>query len=95
MQNNGKLVHKGIRYLTGDKWWHIAVPEAQGIINPTIVATLAPPSKDPITGLVFSDYKVIDKNIELLADTIKNWILLKECLTLRKNCFNLLQLSTR
>lgn len=91
-----EISSQGIRYLTGDKWWHIAVPEAQGIINPTIVATLAPPSKDPITGLVFSDYKVIDKNIELLADTIKNWILLKRMPNSeKKNCFNLLQLSTR
>ncbi|BDH79645.1 MAG TPA: DUF3344 domain-containing protein [Methanothermobacter sp.] len=67
----------GLRQLTGDRWWHIAVPEAQGIIDPTIVATNSEPVTDPDTGLSYSLYKIIPANIEHLADTIKGWVNLK------------------
>ncbi|HOK72487.1 MAG TPA: cobaltochelatase subunit CobN [Methanothermobacter sp.] len=67
----------GLRQLTGDRWWHIAISETQGIIDPTIVATNSNPITDPDTGLSYSLYKIIPANIEHLADTIKGWVKLK------------------
>jgi len=68
----------GLRQLTGDRWWHIAISEAQGIIDPTIVATNSEPITDPDTGLSYSLYEIIPANIEHLADTIKGWVKLKK-----------------
>ncbi|MEM4525551.1 MAG: cobaltochelatase subunit CobN, partial [Methanothermobacter sp.] len=67
----------GLRQLTGDRWWHIAISEAQGIIDSTIVATNSEPVTDPDTGLSYSLYEIIPANIEHLADTIRNWVKLK------------------
>ncbi|HIH61607.1 MAG TPA: DUF3344 domain-containing protein [Methanobacteriales archaeon] len=67
----------GLRQLTGDRWWHIAVSESQGIIDPAIVATNSEPITDPDTGLSYSLYEIIPANIEHLADEIKGWVKLK------------------
>ncbi|WBF08748.1 cobaltochelatase subunit CobN [Methanothermobacter thermautotrophicus] len=67
----------GLRQLTGDRWWHIAVSESQGIIDSTIVATNSEPITDPDTGLSYSLYEIIPANIEHLADEIKGWVKLK------------------
>ena len=66
----------GLRVLEGDKWWQIAVLEAQGLMDPTFVGGLKT-TEDPSTGGTVGDYVPYTKNIELMATTIGNWIDLK------------------
>ncbi|WP_255772533.1 cobaltochelatase subunit CobN [Methanothermobacter sp. K4] len=66
----------GLGQITGDRWWHIAVPEAQGNMDPALVATKSEPVTDPITGLRYSLYQVINENIRDVTLTVRNWVML-------------------
>lgn len=66
----------GLGALGGDKWWHIAISEAQGAVTPTFVGGYAY-TIDENTGASISGYVPHDGNIEVLADSIYNWALLK------------------
>jgi len=66
----------GLRQISGDRWWHIAIPEAQGNIDPTLMATASEPITDNATGLRYSVYDVISENIRDLVLTVRNWVML-------------------
>jgi cobaltochelatase CobN len=66
----------GLNALTGDKWWHIAILEDQGIVDPIFVGGKAE-TVDPLTGTTISSYVPYEQNIELLANKISSWTALK------------------
>ena len=66
----------GLGALGGDKWWHIAISEAQGAVTPTFVGGYDY-SIDEDTGASISGYVPHDGNIEVLANSLYNWALLK------------------
>lgn len=66
----------GLGALGGDKWWHIAISEAQGAVTPTFVGGYAY-TIDENTGASISGYVPHDGNIEVLANSLYNWALLK------------------
>ena len=66
----------GLGALGGDKWWHIAISEAQGAVTPTFVGGYAY-SIDNDTGASISGYVPHDGNIEVLCNSLYNWALLK------------------
>ena len=59
-----------------DKWWHVAIGEAQGIIEATFVGGVTHEISQS-TGAECSGYKPHDTNIDLLTDRIISWIDLK------------------
>lgn len=59
-----------------DKWWHVAIGEAQGIIEATFVGGVTHEISQS-TGAERSGYKPHDTNIDLLTDRIISWIDLK------------------
>ncbi len=66
----------GLGALGGDKWWHIAISEAQGAVTPTFVGGYAY-TIDNNTGASISGYVPHDGNIEVLCNSLYNWALLK------------------
>lgn len=71
-----ELDSKGLSATAGDRWWHIAILEAQGIIEPTFIGGLAT-TIDSVTGAAIGDYVPLVKNIKRMASRIKNWTRLK------------------
>ena len=59
-----------------DKWWHVAIGEAQGIIEATFVGGVTHEISNK-TGAQRSGYKSHDINIDLFTDRISSWINLK------------------
>lgn len=59
-----------------DKWWHVAIGEAQGIIEATFVGGVTH-EISANTGAQRSGYKPHEVNIDLLTDRIVSWIDLK------------------
>ncbi|MEO0508767.1 MAG: cobaltochelatase subunit CobN [Verrucomicrobiota bacterium] len=57
--------------------YRIAMPEIQGISQPTVVAATSSPSIDSITGLRLVTTLSIDSQIESLAERVRNWNRLK------------------
>ena len=66
----------GLGALGGDKWWHVAISEAQGAVTPTFVGGYDY-SIDADTGASISGYIPHDGNIEVLCNSLYNWALLK------------------
>ena len=66
----------GLGALGGDKWWHIAISEAQGAVTPTFVGGYDY-SIDDNTGASISGYVPHEGNIEVLCNSLYNWALLK------------------
>ncbi len=56
-----------------DKWWHVAIGEAQGIIEATFVGGVTHEISAE-TGAERSGYKPHDINIDLLTDRVVSWI---------------------
>ena len=76
--NNGEweLSTTGLPGNRSDKWWHVAIGEAQGIIEATFVGGVTH-EISPNTGAERSGYKPHDTNIDLLTNRIVSWIDLK------------------
>jgi len=71
-----ELGTSGLRNIAGDKWWHVAIREAQGITDPIFVGGMDQ-VLDKKTGGEISGYVPYEGNIILMADTLKNWVKLK------------------
>ena len=59
-----------------DKWWHVAIGEAQGIIDGTFVGGVTNEISNT-TGAQRTGYKPHETNIDLFTDRIISWIDLK------------------
>lgn len=59
-----------------DKWWHVAIGEAQGIIEATFVGGVTKQISNK-TGALRTGYKPHEVNIDLFTDRIISWIDLK------------------
>jgi len=59
-----------------DKWWHVAIGEAQGIIDATFVGGVTNEISNT-TGAQRTGYKPHETNIDLFTDRIISWIDLK------------------
>ena len=59
-----------------DKWWHVAIGEAQGIIEATFVGGVTHQVSNK-TGALRTGYKPHEINIDLFTDRIISWIDLK------------------
>ncbi|WP_407379190.1 cobaltochelatase subunit CobN [Methanobrevibacter sp.] len=59
-----------------DKWWHVAIGEAQGIIEATFVGGVTNEISN-LTGAQRTGYKPHETNIDLFSDRIISWINLK------------------
>jgi cobaltochelatase CobN len=71
-----KMDSKGLSAVRGDRWWHIAILEAQGIIEPTFIGGQST-KLDLETGAAIIGYVPEDANIARMASRIKNWARLK------------------
>lgn len=71
-----ELSSEGLSTVAGDRWWHIAILEAQGIIEPTFIGGKST-YIDPETGAAIVGYIPQEANIERMTERIKNWTLLK------------------
>ena len=56
-----------------DKWWHVAIGEAQGIIEATFVGGVTNKISET-TGAKLTGYKSHETNIDLFTDRIVSWI---------------------
>lgn len=56
-----------------DKWWHVAIGEAQGIIEATFVGGVTHEISSK-TGAQLSGFKAHEKNIDLFTKRIVSWI---------------------
>ena len=76
--NNGEweLSTTGLPGNRSDKWWHVAIGEAQGIIEATFVGGVTH-EISPNTGAERSGYKPHDTNIDLFTSRIVSWMDLK------------------
>ena len=76
--NNGEweLSTTGLPGNRSDKWWHVAIGEAQGIIEATFVGGVTH-EISPNTGAERSGYKPHDTNIDLFTNRIVSWMDLK------------------
>ncbi|MGC9516170.1 MAG: cobaltochelatase subunit CobN [Methanomicrobiales archaeon] len=71
-----ELSSEGLSTVSGDRWWHIAILEAQGIIEPTFIGGKST-YIDPKTGAAIIGYIPQEANIERMTDKIKNWTVLR------------------
>ncbi len=71
-----ELGSSGLRNIAGDKWWHIAILEAQGIVSPIFVGGQGV-TLDPNTGAKVQGYIPYTPNIKLLGKTLNGWTHLK------------------
>ncbi len=60
----------------GSKWWHIAILEAQGIIEYTFVGG-ATTEIDPQTGAKITGYNPQEENIEYMTKRVASWVKLQ------------------
>ncbi|WP_287382422.1 DUF3344 domain-containing protein, partial [Methanobacterium sp.] len=70
------LSTSGLPTISGDKWWHITILEAQGEIEPTFVGGMKS-VPDPVTGAAIIGYVPQEENINSMADKILGWVQLK------------------
>lgn len=71
-----ELSNEGLSTVSGDRWWHITILEAQGIIEPTFIGGKSS-TIDPRTGVEIIGYIPQMENIHRMVDRIKNWVALK------------------
>jgi len=71
-----ELSNEGLSTVAGDRWWHIAILEAQGIIEPTFIGGNST-YIDPETGAAIIGYVPQEDNIERMTERIKNWTVLR------------------
>jgi cobaltochelatase CobN len=67
------LSTSGLPTNSGDKWWHIAIEEAQGEIDPTFVGGMSTVI-DSSTGAAIVGYVPQEENINSMADKVKGWV---------------------
>ena len=66
----------GLTTEKSDKWWHVSIAEAQGIIDATFIGGAASYISNT-TGARIVTYIPYDRNIELLTQRIDSWVDLK------------------
>ena len=66
-----------------DKWWHVAISEAQGVIDATFVGGFKKTISND-TGAVITGYVPHYKNIDAFTDRISKWIDLRYALNINK-----------
>ena len=66
----------GLTSEKSDKWWHVTIAEAQGIIDATFIGGASSYISD-LTGARIVTYISHEGNIDLLADRINAWVDLK------------------
>ena len=71
-----ELGSTGLTTEKSDKWWHITIAEAQGIIDATFIGGASSYISN-LTGARITTYIPHQGNIELLADRIDSWVDLK------------------
>ncbi len=73
----------GLTTERSDKWWHISIAEAQGIIDATFIGG-ADGYISNLTGARIVTYIPYTRNIDLLADRIDSWVNLRYALNSEK-----------
>lgn len=71
-----ELESSGLPLDNGSKWWHVAILEAQGIIEYTFVGGKTT-TIDPYTGAAIVGYDPQEENIEYMAERIASWVKLQ------------------
>ena len=71
-----ELSSTGLTTEKSDKWWHVTIAEAQGIIDATFIGGASNYISN-LTGARITTYIPHIENIELLADRIDSWVDLK------------------
>ena len=66
----------GLTTEKSDKWWHISIAEAQGIIDATFIGGAASYTSN-LTGARIVTYIPYERNIALLTERIDSWVDLK------------------
>ena len=78
-----ELGTSGLTTEKSDKWWHISIAEAQGIIDATFIGGAASYISN-LTGARIVTYIPYERNIELLTDRIDSWADLRYALNSEK-----------
>jgi len=73
----------GLTTERSDKWWHISIAEAQGIIDATFIGG-ADSYISNLTGARIVTYIPYERNIELLTERIDSWVDLRYALNSEK-----------
>ncbi|MBR1610606.1 MAG: cobaltochelatase subunit CobN, partial [Methanobrevibacter sp.] len=71
-----ELGSTGLTTEKSDKWWHVAIAEAQGIIDATFIGGVSSYISD-LTGARIVTYISHVRNIDLLTDRVDSWVDLK------------------
>ncbi len=71
-----ELSANGLGVTDGEKWWHIAILEAQGVVDPIFIGGMDE-TIDPLTGGSVSGYVPYTPNINLVCKTVAAWVQLK------------------
>lgn len=68
-----ELSSTGLTTTMSDKWWHVSIAEAQGIIDATFIGGAAKTLSQK-TGALITGYSPHHENINLLTDRISSWV---------------------
>ena len=68
-----ELGSTGLTTDKSDKWWHVAIAEAQGIIGATFIGGVSPYISN-LTGARIVTYIPHERNIDLLTDRVDSWV---------------------
>lgn len=68
-----ELSNTGLPVQSSDKWWHVTIAEAQGIIDATFIGG-ASKRISTTTGAEITGYVPHLKNIDLLGDRVSAWV---------------------
>jgi len=71
-----ELGSTGLTTEKSDKWWHVAIAEAQGIIDATFIGGISSYISN-LTGARIVTYIPHERNIDLLTDRVDSWVDLK------------------
>lgn len=71
-----ELGSTGLTTEKSDKWWHVAIAEAQGIIDATFIGGVSSYISN-LTGARIVTYISHERNIDLLTDRVDSWVDLK------------------
>lgn len=68
-----ELGSTGLTTDKSDKWWHVAIAEAQGIIDATFIGGVSSYISN-LTGARIVTYIPHERNIDLLTDRVDSWV---------------------
>ena len=68
-----ELGSTGLTTEKSDKWWHVAIAEAQGIIDATFIGGVSSYISN-LTGARIVTYISHERNIDLLTDRVDSWV---------------------